>query len=100
MFIPYSPAHRSWSMVVDELYRVACRDVLYTFACCYCQKQDYVGLDTCLSILNGWVDKYPTEPSFVVPECLKQKVAAGKLGRKTGEGFYIWNGDKRAHVAP
>ncbi|CAM9781073.1 unnamed protein product [Sphacelaria rigidula] len=61
---------------------------------------DYVGLDTCLSILNGWVDKYPTEPSFVVPECLKQKVAAGKLGRKTGEGFYIWNGDKRAHVAP
>ncbi|CAN0360931.1 unnamed protein product [Laminaria digitata] len=61
---------------------------------------DYVGLDTCLSILDGWVHKYPNEPSFVVPECLRQKVAAGKLGRKTGEGFYLWNGDKRATVAP
>lgn len=62
--------------------------------------QDYVGLDTCLSILDGWVNKYPDEPSFVVPECLRQKVSAGKLGRKTGEGFYVWNGDKRADVAP
>lgn len=61
---------------------------------------DYVGLDTCLSILDGWVNKYPMEPSFVVPECLRRKVAAGKLGRKTGVGFYVWNGDKRAHVAP
>lgn len=61
---------------------------------------DYVGLDTCLSILDGWVHKYPNEPSFVVPECLRQKVAAGKLGRKTGEGFYLWDGDKRATVAP
>ncbi|CAM9636817.1 unnamed protein product [Pylaiella littoralis] len=61
---------------------------------------DYVGLDICLSILDGWVHKFPDEPSFVVPECLREKVAAGKLGRKTGEGFYVWDGDKRAHVAP
>lgn len=65
-----------------------------------CEQQDYVGLDICLSILDGWVHKFPDEPSFVVPECLREKVAAGKLGRKTGEGFYVWDGDKRAHVAP
>ncbi|CAM9919809.1 unnamed protein product, partial [Chrysoparadoxa australica] len=52
---------------------------------------DYVGLDTCLAILQGWVEQYPEEKAFVVPECLKIKVAAaGKLGRKSGEGFYRW----------
>ncbi|CAM9259911.1 unnamed protein product [Scytosiphon promiscuus] len=61
---------------------------------------DYVGLDICLSILDGWVHKYPDEPSFVVPESLRQKVAAGKLGRKSGEGFYLWDGDRRGDVAP
>jgi len=57
---------------------------------------DYVGLDTCLSILEGWTSKYPDEPAFVVPECLKKLVSEGKFGRKSGQGFYKWDGDKRA----
>lgn len=61
---------------------------------------DYIGLDTCLSVLGGWVKKFPNEPSFVVPACLREKVAVSKLGRKTGEGFYLWEGDKRTQVAP
>ncbi|MDP6409002.1 MAG: 3-hydroxyacyl-CoA dehydrogenase NAD-binding domain-containing protein [Planctomycetota bacterium] len=56
---------------------------------------DYVGLDTTLLILQGWKERYPDESAFDVPELLVQKVAAGKLGRKTGEGFYTWEGDKR-----
>ncbi len=56
---------------------------------------DYVGLDTTLSILKGWVDRYPDEPAFAIPRSLEEKVAAGKLGRKTGEGFYVWEGDKK-----
>ncbi|DAZ95760.1 TPA: hypothetical protein N0F65_010262 [Lagenidium giganteum] len=56
---------------------------------------DYVGLDTCQFILEGWVRDYPNEPAFFVPDVLKQKVKEGKLGRKTGEGFYKWDGDKR-----
>jgi len=56
---------------------------------------DYVGLDTTLSILEGWVDRFPDEPAFVIPELLRQKVSEGKLGRKTGEGFYRWDGDKK-----
>jgi len=31
----------------------------------------------------------------VLPKCLKAKVDAGDLGRKTGKGFYNWEGDKR-----
>ena len=56
---------------------------------------DYVGLDTCLSILEGWKKNYPDEPAFIVPDSLKAKVAAGKYGRKTGEGYWVWDGDKR-----
>lgn len=57
---------------------------------------DYVGLDTTLYILQGWVKKFPGEPAFAIPALLEQKVKEGKLGRKSGEGFYKWEGDKKA----
>jgi len=57
---------------------------------------DYVGLDTTLSILEGWVKAHPNEPAFTIPKILASKVAEKKLGRKTGEGFYKWQGDKKA----
>lgn len=56
---------------------------------------DYVGLDTCLSILEGWVDQHPQEAAFVVPTILREKVQQGHFGRKTGQGFYQWKGNKR-----
>lgn len=56
---------------------------------------DYVGLDTTLSILQGWVKAHPNEPAFQIPKTLEAKVKAGKLGRKSGEGFYKWEGDKK-----
>lgn len=56
---------------------------------------DYIGLDTMLHILRGWVQDYPGDPAFFVPKGLEAKVAEGKLGRKTGEGYYKWDGDKK-----
>ncbi len=56
---------------------------------------DYVGLDTTLYILQGWVERYPDEAAFAIPALLERKVTQGKLGRKSGEGFYKWEGDKR-----
>ena len=56
---------------------------------------DYVGLDTTLAILEGWVARFPKEPAFAIPEILRQKVKEKKLGRKSGEGFYKWQGDKK-----
>jgi len=56
---------------------------------------DYIGLDTCYFIVNGWTDNFPDESAFVMPACLKEKIDAGHLGRKTGKGFYEWDGDKR-----
>jgi 3-hydroxyacyl-CoA dehydrogenase len=63
------------------------------------QLADYVGLDTCLSILQGWCAQYPDEPAFFVPPSLKAKVSEGKLGRKSGEGYYVW-GDGPASTKP
>ena len=63
------------------------------------QLADYVGLDTCLSIIEGWQRDHPNGDgtgAFFVPESLRAKVAEGKFGRKTGEGFYKWVGDKLA----
>ena len=57
---------------------------------------DYVGLDTTLSILEGWCERYPNEPAFGIPDSLRSKVAEGKLGRKTGQGYYTWEGDKKS----
>ena len=33
---------------------------------------------------------------FRPPELLEQMVAEGKLGKKSGEGFYSWDGDGRS----
>ena len=56
---------------------------------------DYIGLDTALFIAQGWVEKYPDEPAFVIPKCLSELVEARHLGRKSGQGFYSWDGEKR-----
>ena len=55
---------------------------------------DYVGHDTNKAILQGWCDAYPENPAFFVPDCLEKLVAEGNLGRKTGQGFFKWEGNK------
>lgn len=49
---------------------------------------DYVGLDTCKFIMDGWSAMDPENPLFGQSELLNKLVAEGKYGKKTGEGFY------------
>ncbi|CAB3230245.1 unnamed protein product [Arctia plantaginis] len=49
---------------------------------------DYVGLDTNKFILDGWHKKYPDQQLFKPIPLLDKLVAEGKLGVKSGEGFY------------
>jgi 3-hydroxybutyryl-CoA dehydrogenase len=53
---------------------------------------DLVGLDVRLDIAEYLYEKLGTE-QFRPPRLLRNMVAQGKLGRKTGEGFYRWDGD-------
>jgi 3-hydroxybutyryl-CoA dehydrogenase len=48
---------------------------------------DYVGLDTTYFIANIMFDEY-REPQYAPPPLLKRMVLAGRLGRKSGQGFY------------
>jgi 3-hydroxybutyryl-CoA dehydrogenase len=48
---------------------------------------DFVGLDTTYFIANIMFDEY-REKRFAPPPLLKQMVQAGRLGKKSGRGFY------------
>lgn len=48
---------------------------------------DLVGLDTSLSILDALYDEF-RDPNYAAVPLLRRMVAAGKLGRKSGSGFY------------
>jgi len=55
------------------------------------QLADFVGLDVCLAILNVLKDGFGN-PKYAPCPLLVNMVTAGKLGRKTGEGFYNYQG--------
>lgn len=57
-------------------------------------RADYVGLDTTYNILKGWAQKYPDNPMFAESPLLEKLVSAGKLGVKSGEGFYEYKQKK------
>ena len=50
---------------------------------------DLIGLDVCLSILNTLVDE-TGDGKYRPAPLLKKYVRAGKLGKKTGSGFYSY----------
>jgi 3-hydroxyacyl-CoA dehydrogenase/enoyl-CoA hydratase/3-hydroxybutyryl-CoA epimerase len=60
---------------------------------------DQVGLDICLAVgdmlRSKFGDLLPPTPAW-----LREKVAKGELGRKTGKGFYVWKDGKADKTPP
>lgn len=54
------------------------------------QLADFIGLDVCLSILNVLYEGFGN-PKYAPCPLLVNMVTAGKLGRKSGEGFYDYS---------
>lgn len=52
---------------------------------------DLIGLDTALHVSNVLYDEFK-DPIYAAPTLLKRMVAAGYLGRKSGKGFYEYEG--------
>lgn len=56
---------------------------------------DFIGLDVCLSILNVMYDGFKN-PKYAPCPLLVNMVMAGKLGAKSGEGFYDYSQNRKA----
>ena len=56
---------------------------------------DYIGLDTVYYIANILYEEHHS-PQYAPPPLLKQMVAAGFLGRKSGRGFYDYQAGETA----
>jgi len=59
------------------------------------QLADFIGLDVCLSILNVMYDGFKN-PKYAPCPLLANMVRAGKLGVKSGEGFYDYSQNRKA----
>ncbi|GGG46781.1 3-hydroxybutyryl-CoA dehydrogenase [Croceivirga lutea] len=59
------------------------------------QLADFIGLDVCLSILNVLFNGFGN-PKYAPSPLLVNMVTAGKLGVKSGEGFYDYSTSKKA----
>jgi 3-hydroxybutyryl-CoA dehydrogenase len=59
------------------------------------QLADFIGLDVCLAILNVMYDGFKN-PKYAPCPLLVNMVRAGKLGSKSGEGFYDYSESKKA----
>ena len=59
------------------------------------QLADFIGLDVCLAILNVMYEGYKN-PKYAPCPLLVNMVRAGKLGSKSGEGFYDYAENKKA----
>jgi 3-hydroxybutyryl-CoA dehydrogenase len=61
------------------------------------QLADFIGLDVCLSILDVMYDGFKN-PKYAPCPLLVNMVRAGKLGVKSGEGFYDYSESKKAET--
>jgi 3-hydroxybutyryl-CoA dehydrogenase len=59
------------------------------------QLADFIGLDVCLAILNVMYDGFKN-PKYAPCPLLVNMVMAGKLGAKSGEGFYDYAESRKA----
>ncbi|WP_283249787.1 3-hydroxybutyryl-CoA dehydrogenase [Streptomyces sp. TS71-3] len=50
---------------------------------------DLIGLDTVVSVATSMYEEYK-EPLYAAPPLLQRMVDAGRLGQKTGSGFYVY----------
>ena len=60
---------------------------------------DLVGLDVSLPVMESIYRQYYEEPRYRPHPLLRQMLAAGRLGRKSGQGFYRYDGAGQVPVA-
>jgi 3-hydroxybutyryl-CoA dehydrogenase len=59
------------------------------------ESMDTAGVDQCLSVTQSIQDQTSGESRYRPHSLLKQMVDSGMLGRKSGVGFYKYNGNEK-----
>lgn len=70
---------------IDAAMKLGCGHPMGPFALL-----DFIGLDTACAIATVMYEEF-CDPAFAPPPLLKRLVIAGRLGRKTGRGFYQYD---------
>lgn len=77
---------------IDEGMRLGCGHPMGPLTLC-----DFIGLDVLEAVCDSLYDEFK-QAEYAPPALLRRMVAAGRLGRKTGRGFYDYSSE-RARVA-
>jgi 3-hydroxybutyryl-CoA dehydrogenase len=67
---------------IDQGMRLGCGHPMGPLTLC-----DFIGLDVLYSVCDSLYEEFK-RPEYAPPPLLKRMVASGRLGRKTGRGFY------------
>jgi len=73
---------------IDTAMALGCGYPMGPFLLC-----DFVGIDTLHKISEIMYDEY-REERYAPPPLLRRIVSMGRYGRKSGQGFYDWSGEK------
>lgn len=118
-FIPFHVRRESVGLIANRIWAAIKRESLYTYAEGVAepseidsilekvfgfyhgpfQGMDGVGLDVVRDIEMHYRTLRPGLPDLII-ECLDEKIKQGKLGAKTGEGFYKHSKNPAADAAP
>lgn len=78
---------------IDTGMRLGCGHPMGPLTLC-----DFIGLDVLYSVCDSLYEEFK-EPAYAPPPLLKRMVAAGRLGRKSGRGFYDYATEREKAAA-
>jgi 3-hydroxybutyryl-CoA dehydrogenase len=75
---------------IDQGMKLGCGHPMGPLTLC-----DFIGIDVLYSVCESLFEEFK-QPAYAPPPLMKRMVASGRLGRKTGQGFYDYEPQRSA----